>query len=115
MANCSASIYLSQNYLSKTAAMGSTTLFTVPATGLYRISAAVEFDPTGGNNVSEVDITYIDTFRNSHGGAIAGVAGGQDGGVAVVYLTSGDAFKFDTSLTNGNSITYNLYFVVEQL
>lgn len=114
MSNCSPAIVSSPNYLNQTAAIGTTTLFTPSVTGLYRINAFVEFDPTGGNNVSDVDLTYTDSFGNSHGGAIDNVTGGGLGGSAILYLSSSHSLQFHTGLTNGNSITYNLYFVIEQ-
>jgi len=111
------SIVYSNSWLGQTATIGSSTVFTTSATGLYRINIAG--NATGVTNADIIgEIKYGSQFT-LQGGAPANYcwsdpAYGPQGQTCTAEIQSGQAVTFDTrNLVSGT--TYDMYVTIEKL
>lgn len=106
------SIVAKQSFVSQTSSLGSTTIFTPSADGLFRISAYLE-----RSSASFVSCTasWTDDYT-SRSAIVAEVdSNGFQAGVGTIAIRakSGDAISVSTSYAGTDA--YDLYVVIEQL
>ena len=107
-------IVAKQSYTGKTAALASTAIYTPAASGVFRVSVALE-NTTGGTDNVTATITWTDAY---HSQTIdmqkyaRGIYTSGFWGVIAIPVASGNAISISASYVSG---TYDLYVVVEQL
>lgn len=103
----------------QTAAIASTTAYTAPANGIYRVSSYVVVTSAGtGTSIQPIFNFNNGTANDSFAGAAAGVTVGSRGSLTAttIIVGSGQAIKYQLAFNSitGNP-TYQVAFVIEQL
>ena len=114
-----ASIVAKQSWLNQTSALGTTTVYTPAAAGLFRVSAYVELRNTTDASVSSFlswTDDYLTQSTKSLGNSAPTIAGGWSitGDSAIRAFRSG-ASAIQVSTTTAGATHYDLYVVIEQL
>jgi hypothetical protein len=108
------SIVAKQSFLSKTAALASTAIYTPTANGVFRVSVGLEITTGGTDNVTAT-VTWTDAYHSQTADMQKYSRGIYDSGfwgVLTMPVASGNAIAISASYVSGS---YNLYVVVEQL
>lgn len=107
MLSCIPNIVYSNKWTGQTSAIGSTTIFTPSAEGLYRISAGIVTSGTVGVATASVALQPM-------GESVSNLSGDFPLGNEFVFVgQSGVGISFSTSI--GSSPTYDLLITIEQL
>jgi hypothetical protein len=109
-------IVAKQSYLAQSTALGSTTIYTPAAAGLFRISGY--FESTGSNG-GQLNVFWTDDHRAQAGGAVintlASGGWGSNGSFQAITIRSAASNPITITTSFSGTGTYDVYVVVEQL
>lgn len=107
MLSCIPNIVYSNKWTGQTSAISSTTIFTPPAEGLYRITVGIVTTGTAGVSTASVAVQPLGVGESNLAGDF------PMGGAFVFVGENGTPITFSTTV--GGSPTYDLYITIEQL
>lgn len=120
MSVCVPAIVASVSYLGQTAAISTTTAYTVDTAGMYRLSAYIETSDTNSAHNVTVEFDYQDDVSSYTGRfqvtATGGASNGNNGKgiVQTLICAASSTIQFDTS-SGSLASPYSLYITVEAL